>query len=86
MRLSTAPIASTKSKIETDVLPGVRVFGRGFARRGEDIAAEQRALGQFFGRFAIALIFEQALDQVALEFLGLLGVGKLRMRQHARTI
>ena len=45
-----------------------------------------RALGKFLRRLAIALIFEQPLDQVALELLGLFGVGQLRMRQHRERL
>src|ERR1700730_9300031 len=47
------------------ILLGVRVFGRALAGRGENIAPKQSALGQLLSRLAIALIFEQALDQVA---------------------
>src|ERR1700722_2813170 len=59
------------------VLLGVSVFGRGLAGRGENVATQQRALGELLGGLAIALIFEQPLDQVALELLGFLGVGEL---------
>src|SRR5271168_2196455 len=58
---------------------GIGVIGRALAGRGENVAPEQRALGEFFRRLAVALIFKQPLDQVALELLGLLGVGQLRM-------
>src|SRR6202161_3234384 len=68
------------------VLPGVRIFGRALAGRRENVAAQKRALGELFRRLAIALIFKQPLDQVALELLGLLGVGELRMRQHRERL
>ncbi len=81
-RFSTAPIASTRSKIDHRVSLGVGIFGCALAGRREHVAAQQSALGEFFCCLAIALIFKQALDQVALELLGFLGIGELRMRQH----
>src|ERR1700733_13487995 len=68
------------------VLLGVRVFGCGLAGRSENVASQQCTLGELFSCLAIALIFEQALDQVALELLGLLGVRELRMRQHRERL
>src|ERR1700730_13658601 len=56
------------------VLLGIRVFRRALSRRRENVAPEQRALGELLSSLAIQLIFEQSLDQAALEFLGLFAV------------
>ena len=75
-RFSTAAIASTRSNIDTlsrGAPPPLRArLGQLLARRGEDVAAQKRALAELVGGLAIALVLEQARDQVALEFLGLL--------------
>ena len=53
----------------------VRVLGRErLARRAKTSRPRMRALAEFIGGLAIALIFEQPLDQVAPQLLDLLGV------------
>jgi len=68
-RFSTAPIASTRSKIVAVNAAHSRRQEL-LAGSGENVASENRARRELVGRFAITLIFEQPLDQIALQLFG----------------